>query len=515
MTEQRRIVFNIVFTFGRSLISLVCGLFTGRWLLLALGDVDYGLYGVVGGLAGFIAIVNGILGGSIGRFYAFSLGKARINSEVGLEECRGWFNTALSVHLSVSLILTVIGYPLGVWAICSFLKIPLERIDTYIWVWRFVCLSTFIGMVNVTFNALYIAKQYIAELTIYSVFQTIFNVCFLYFMVTHPRDWVTRYALYVCMLQALPQCLIVIRAWVCFPECKLLWREWFNLSKIKQLGAFAGWQAFGGVAGLIRGQCMAILVNKYFDARVNAGMSVANTVNQQTAALSTAMQTAFVPAITTACGEEAYDRMRYMSFRACKFGMLLVLLFSIPLMLEVEEVMRLWLITPPPYATGLCLCMMISLVIDKSSLGHMVAVNAIGKIALYQAVLGGALILTLPIAWGALALGFGPYAIGFSILLTTSVCAFGRVWFARIRAGMSAWFWVKNILLPVLLSTGGAVLIGSLPRIWLDASFMRVCVTTVCCEITFLPLVWWCVLEEAERRFVVERCILRFFNKKV
>ena len=54
MTQNRRIALNVAATYGRSLFSLVCGLFTARWVLWFLGDVDYGLYGVVGGLAAFV-----------------------------------------------------------------------------------------------------------------------------------------------------------------------------------------------------------------------------------------------------------------------------------------------------------------------------------------------------------------------------------------------------------------------------------------------------------------------------
>ena len=43
MTENRRIALNIAATYGRSLFALACGLFTGRWVLLSLGQVDYGL----------------------------------------------------------------------------------------------------------------------------------------------------------------------------------------------------------------------------------------------------------------------------------------------------------------------------------------------------------------------------------------------------------------------------------------------------------------------------------------
>ena len=50
MSPNRRIMLNIVATYGRSLYALVCGLFISRWVLAALGKTDFGLYGVVGGM---------------------------------------------------------------------------------------------------------------------------------------------------------------------------------------------------------------------------------------------------------------------------------------------------------------------------------------------------------------------------------------------------------------------------------------------------------------------------------
>lgn len=60
MTQNRRIALNIFATYGRSLYALVIGLFCGRWTLMALEEVDYGLIGVVGGLMAFIAFLNEI-----------------------------------------------------------------------------------------------------------------------------------------------------------------------------------------------------------------------------------------------------------------------------------------------------------------------------------------------------------------------------------------------------------------------------------------------------------------------
>ncbi len=82
MSPNKRIFLNIVATYGRSLFALVCGLFSARWVLEALGQEDFGLYGVVGGLVAFIGIVNSLLGCAVGRFYAVSVGAADSSSSV-------------------------------------------------------------------------------------------------------------------------------------------------------------------------------------------------------------------------------------------------------------------------------------------------------------------------------------------------------------------------------------------------------------------------------------------------
>ena len=70
LSPNKRIALNIIVTYGRSLFALVCGLLVGRWSLLALGETDYGLSAVVGGLAVFISFINSLMAGAVGRFYA-------------------------------------------------------------------------------------------------------------------------------------------------------------------------------------------------------------------------------------------------------------------------------------------------------------------------------------------------------------------------------------------------------------------------------------------------------------
>lgn len=44
MTENRRIALNTLATYGRSLFTLACSLFTSRWIRMALGHSDHGLF---------------------------------------------------------------------------------------------------------------------------------------------------------------------------------------------------------------------------------------------------------------------------------------------------------------------------------------------------------------------------------------------------------------------------------------------------------------------------------------
>ena len=510
MTPNRRIFFNIIATYGRSLYALVCGLFTARWVLEALGQVDFGLYGLVGGLTVFIGFFNMLLSVATSRFYAFSVGQAAKSAadgdkDAGIEECRKWFSTAVMLHTIVPCVLTVVGYPLGIYVVEHWLTIPSERLSACIWVFRFVCISCFIGMINVPFNAMYTAKQYIAELTVYSFFQTTANVGFVYFMVTHPGDWLAKYALWMCVVACLPQTIICLRALKVFPECRFKMEYAWSMSRTKQLSSFAFWQAFGGLGAIARGQGIQILINKYFGPSINASMSIANQVSAQTQTLAGALQGAFSPAITTACGAGEYDKMRSLAFRTCKFGMLLGLIFILPLALELDTVLKLWLKNPPPYTKELCWSILATAIIDKSSSGHMLAVTAKGKIAAYQAFLGTAIILTLPIAWVFVKFDLGVSSIGWAILIGTTLCAWGRVWFARSLVGMSARYWLFRLLAPVAITIVLTGLVGYLTRLFMTPGVCRVIVTTLLCELVLLPLSWFVLLDGNERQFVVNK----------
>lgn len=507
MTENRRIVLNICATYGRSLFALVCGLFTGRWVLLSLGEVDYGLYGLVAGLTGFISFFNGVLGSAIARFYAISVGAARVadDKNAAMEECRAWFNTAISVHTIVPILLMSVGYPIGCWAISHYLTIPSDRITDCIWVFRFVCLTCFLSMVSIPFNAMYTAKQYIAELTIYSFVTTTINIVFLYYMISHPGKWLVKYGLWNCIMVILPNVIILVRAIKIFPECHLDCSQLFRMQRIKRLGGFACWQIIGSASYLLRTQGMAVLLNKFFGPRVNAAMTIGNTVNGHANTLSGSMMGALSPAIVNAYGACDFKRMRSLVFTMCRFGVVLSMIFAVPLIMEMSTILKIWLKQPPQYAAEFAMLFLIQLLIENMTVGHMIAVNATGRIALYQVMMGLLSLMALPLAYVWIRLGGSPCVSILSIIVTVVAYTIMRLWFSRKLVDLSVRQWVCQVGCPLSAVIILSMVCGRVPSFFMASGFPRVCVTTFFCEAALLPLIWLAILSKEERNFVAQR----------
>ena len=508
MTQNKRIILNASATYARSVFGVLCGIFSTRWVLEALGQVDFGLYAVVGGMAIFLSFLNIQLAGAISRYYAYSIGQAKVavDADSGVKECRSWFTTAVLIHSIVPFVLVMIGWPIGSYAIKhGWISVPIERVYACLWVWRFVCIFAFLGMLTIPFQAMYTAKQYIAELTVYSFVQTFMRTAFIYYMVITPKDWLVRYAFTMGFISVLPQIVICLRAWKVFPECRIIPHAFREFNRVKNVASYAIWTAIGGMGYVASHQCMGILHNNFFGARIVSAFGISQTVSGEAASLTGALQGAFQPAITTTYGSGDLNGMREMAFRICKVGTLLTLMFAIPIALEIDEILRLWLKTPPPYASQMCLCTLAFIVIEKFSCGHLTAVNATGKIMKFQVVRGILRTLVIPLALIPAWLRWGPVAVSVALPVSVIFVDIGDVIIARNRVGMSVWYWVRKVMFPICIIALFTFGLGFLPHFFLTASPFRVVVTTMLSIIVMITFAWFIILSDKERKIIVRQ----------
>lgn len=517
MTQRKRIVLNTVASYARSLLSAACGIFSTRWVLMALGQEDYGLFGLIGGLVIFVTFLNVQFSSSISRYYAYAVGQGKGVSEdndFALRECQSWFTVALLIHTTLPVVLITVGYPIGSYLIGhgTVLNIPEPRIDACIWLWRFVCISAFIGMINVPFRAMYTAKQYIAELTIYSLFQTLFRIVIAYGMTLSQRDWLVPYGFIMMFAAILPQVLICVRAIYVFPECRVRWSAVRDTWRMWRLGCFAFWSGVGGLGYLASHQCMSVIINRNFGAKVTGAFNVSQTVATEAGVLTGALQSAFQPAITTAFGAGAIATVKQMAFEVCKFGTLLTLAFALPMSIEIKALLNCWLKEPPAYAAEMCVCILSFIAIEKLSYGHLVAVNAGGKIAAFQSLRGVLRATVIPIALILICIYKTASMAALALPVSGAIVVVGDVIVARRMVGLSARLWLKEIVFPFFVIIGFCIGIGMSSRLFMPESFLRIVVTTII-NITTLLFLSWVVLFNTNEKQVVVNCVRRIITR--
>ncbi len=507
MTQNRRIALNVIATYGRSLYAMACGLLTSRWALLALGQVDLGLYGVIGGLTLFVGLLNSLMAGAVSRFYAYSVGQSQKTGgdREGLDECVHWFNVACSIHFVLPAILLAIGYPCGIWAINNFLTIPAERLSDSIWVWRFTCVSAGVGMMTVPFSAMYNAKQEIAELTIYGVATTTLNFLAVYYMVTHPGIWLKKYALCMCLTAALPLLIVAFRAVKCYPECKFVAKYMWDPSRLKRLLGYAGATAFGAISKILSIQGVAILVNKFLGPAKNATLTIGNSVANHCMTLSGSFMGALRPAITNAIGAGKDEYARSLAYRTCQLSGLSFLVFMLPLAVEMDYVLKLWLKTPPDGLSQLCCLMLAGFVLDRLTDGHWMVVLGYGKILSYQIAESLAVLSTFLSVAVFMLLGMGIEAVGWGMICAKIIRLGVNLFYGRKLGRLSIRRWGGKIALPLISVSMIVLIFGYFLSMTMHTGFCRLMLVTGAMEVVFIPLVWLCVLEEGSRQLIRQK----------
>ena len=108
MSDNKKIAKNTIILYGKLVFSMVIGLYSARLVLLELGQDDFGLFMVVGGLISLINFLSSTMITTTYRFITVELGKRNII------EVNKVFNKSLVIHILVALLLVLFGTQSGV-----------------------------------------------------------------------------------------------------------------------------------------------------------------------------------------------------------------------------------------------------------------------------------------------------------------------------------------------------------------------------------------------------------------
>lgn len=493
-----RIAVNTAVTYLRSLFAAFLVLFSSRWALLELGVTDYGIYSIVGSILYIVVFLHTVLANSDSRFFAICIGEG---DDDGLLRV---FNASLSLHLVMPLLTFIIGYLIGEYAINNWLVIPEERIPCTILVFRIVMVASFINMVSVPFISLFTAYQNIAENTIISFVQTVLIFISAFVLRYMNGDKLLLYTTLVSLSQALTRMIQVIVAIRMYPCARIETKYFFEGFYSKKILKYCFWSLLGDLGHLFRTQGIAAITNIYFGPAGNAALGIANQVSMQACNLTNALVGATAPEIYTRVGIGDKRSALLLADRLSKIGVILMLVISVPLIVNIDAILRIWLVNPPEGSSILCVSFMIMFIIEKINSGHLQYLSGINRLATVQILILISYISAVLLPFCGL-FSLGLLGIGISCIVSMILTRLSILICMKKYVHYSIYNFIKSNVIRLANSLIIFLIIYLLIYNMIDFSAMNLWEVIMSCLISMLivgMLVMYVYLDNAEKEYV-------------
>lgn len=411
---NRSIALNSIILYIRLIINLVCSLFATRFSLAALGVSDYGLYAVLGGIISFMSILNTIMVATTNRYISVAIGKGDVM------EIREQFNVNLFIHIFIALITLVTMIPLGEWYVYHYVNYD-GNMDVASKILLISLVGSVISFISVPYNGLMMAKENFITFCSVDVIVHILKLLVAYLLIDNFENKLLIYAGSLAFLTALPTLIYYV-------YCNVKYREITqftlvkDIDKYKDVLSFSVWVGYGAIASVAKTQGAAVIVNMFFNTIMNTALSVANTVNSLISLLSQNVSQPIAPQLMKAYAAGNSSRCDELLVLSTKFTYLISFLVAMPLLLETEWVIKIWLGEVPAYSVVFCRLLIIDTLVTALNSGISNVIFASGKIRAYQIIINTLRLLSLVAAYFALKYGLPPQSllivyIAFSVII--------------------------------------------------------------------------------------------------
>ncbi|MGN1256403.1 MAG: MATE family efflux transporter [Bacteroidaceae bacterium] len=464
-SNNKRIAKNTLLLYVRMLFLMAISLFTSRVILATLGVEDYGIYNVVGGVVAMFGFINSSMSSATQRYITFALGKG------DKERQQTVFSTSLQIHALIAFVIVVLGETVGLWFLYNKMHIPVERMDAAFWVLQCSLASTVIMIVSVPYNAVIVAHEKMSAFAYITIFEVVLKLAIVYLLLVFSFDKLIIYSILILIVQLSIRFCYSAYCHRHFLETK--YKHVWDKNLFMEMTSFAGWSFWGNLAGVLYTQGLNMMLNIFFGPVVNAARAVAVQVQHAIQQFVSNFQMALNPQITKTYAKGKMNQMHSLMFRSARFSFLLLFFISLPVILETEFILSVWLKQVPDDAvifTQIMIC--ISLIYTTAN-PCVIANQATGKVKVYQMVVGGILLMILPISYIVLKLGAPAYSVFLVHFFVESVAQFSRMYMLRKLIDLPMWQYMKNIYIPIATTVAVAIILPIIVRMQVEEGWLR------------------------------------------
>lgn len=491
--QSNKVLSNTLFLYAKLLFSAVLSLYSTRLLLNALGIADFGIYNLIAGVILMLAFLNGAMTITTQRYLSFHLGASEG------DRLKKIFNTSVSIHFLISLLVVALLELLGFWLLNGFLNIPAAKISEASICYHLMVVSTFFTINAVPYDALINAKEdmrFDALIGMCETFLKFFAAYTVIFFSSHKLVYYSAAIVLITVLLRLSKTL-----W-----CKLKYTEstlvlqWIKEGYLfREMLSYASWNLFGSLCYVASSQGVAIVLNRFLGVKINGSYAIAQQMNAQLQSFSVIIGKALNPQIVKSEGAGDRERMVRLALFSSKSSSFLLLLVVIPFIAEMDGILQLWLREVPTQVGVFCTVLLINALVNQLSTGLKSAVQATGKIKLYQVVVGTTVMLIVPVAYLMLLNG---YTVVHILLASTGIELISlllRLVICQGVAGISFGRFFHAVIFKVFAVALLPILAVYMMHSYMDFSFWRMLFTLMLNGLLLLFAIYLFGLTSSER----------------
>ncbi len=435
--DNKRIAKNTLMLYFRMLLTLAVGLYAARIILQTLGASDYGLYNVVGGIVSMFTFINGTLATGTQRFLTFALG------EDDSQKLRSVFSTASYLHFVFAFIVFIISEVVGLWLLYHEMQIPEGRMNAASWVFQFSMIAAMVAIIQVPYMSSLIAHEKMDIYAWVSIYDAVMKLLIIYLIQVVDTDKLILYAFLFLLVHLSTAFIFIVYCRRMYVECRMFGD--FNKETFREIASFSGWNIFGCGAVALQGQGVNILLNMFFGTIINAARGIAFQVNGIILQFVNNFQTAVNPQIVKLYASGQKDKMIHLVINNSKMAAYLFLLIAVPIFIELEFVLSIWLGDYPDYTPVFLRIIIIQSLVQTITRPVVMAIHAVGKMKAVNLTSGTALLLILPVTYILLRLGFSPVTVFWVNVIPWFVELFFELYWLNKYIGFPFWDFYRRV----------------------------------------------------------------------
>lgn len=436
--NNKRIFKNTIYLYVRQILIMALSFVSTRIVLEKLGASDYGVNNVVGGFVAMFTVLNGILQTGTRRFLSLNLGK---NDP---ELLKNTFSTSFVIHLITGIVVVLLLETIGLWFLNSHLNIEPGRMTAANWVFQFSVLTVFLGITQTPFVAAITSHEYFNIYAYMSIYDAVVKILVLFFLVYLPGDKLIIYGALQMLIGIISITIYRVYCIWKFEECSFSLHV--DKGLLKEMTSFSGWSVIGNMFVVGNNQGLSILLNVFFNTIVNASRGLATTVTFAISQFVNGFIIAGEPQLVKLYGAGEKDKFERLVFNITQYTLFLLSLIAVPVFLEIDYVLELWLGEVPPYTSEFIKITILSSLIMNSYIMLDKAIVAAGYMKQIALIANTIPIIQLPLIYYVLKLGYDPAAAYWMTLVPQIIGMFADMWIVKKYVDFpSAKFFVQVI----------------------------------------------------------------------